>query len=57
MKDMDEGRDVDRPFLMGQVAGNIEDIKPARDIVDDMVHEAVKKIQLGNSYIQIASKI
>jgi len=49
--DMEEGRDVDLPFLMGQVAGVIKDIKPAKEIVEDMVQEAVQMLQLGNSYI------
>jgi len=30
----------DRPFLMGQCAGAIEDVKPAKEIVDEMVSQA-----------------
>ncbi|KAL0258365.1 hypothetical protein SLS55_007541 [Diplodia seriata] len=50
-KDMDEGKDVDMPFLMGQVAAVIADVKPAREIVEDMVREAVDMLRLGQSYI------
>lgn len=45
------GEDVDIPFLMGQVAGTIKDIKPAKDIVHDMVGEAVDMLKLGNTYL------
>jgi NAD(P)H-dependent flavin oxidoreductase YrpB (nitropropane dioxygenase family) len=50
-KDMDEGKDVDIPFLMGQVAGVVQDIKPARQIVDEMVAEAVDMLRLGQTFI------
>jgi len=50
-KDMDDGKDVDIPFLMGQVAGVIKDIKPAKEIVDEMVAEAVEMLRLGQTYI------
>mmetsp|Transcript_40025 Transcript_40025/g.114394 ORF Transcript_40025/g.114394 Transcript_40025/m.114394 type:complete len:347 (+) Transcript_40025:89-1129(+) len=30
----------DRPFLMGQAAGAIEDVKPAKEIVEEMVSQA-----------------
>lgn len=50
-KDLDDGKDVDPPFLMGQVAGIIQDIKPAKEIVDEMVREAVAMLKLGQTYI------
>lgn len=50
-KDMDDGKDVDVPHLMGQVAGVIQEIKPAKEIVDDMVREAVDMLKLGQTYI------
>ncbi|KAF2003425.1 2-nitropropane dioxygenase [Amniculicola lignicola CBS 123094] len=50
-KDMDEGKDVDIPFLMGQVAGVIQDIKPAGEIVQEMVAEAVEMLKLGQTYV------
>ncbi len=56
MKDMEDEKDVDMPFLMGQVAAIIKDIKPARVIVEDMVREAVEMIKLGQSYISLSAK-
>ncbi|KAF2740421.1 2-nitropropane dioxygenase [Polyplosphaeria fusca] len=50
-KDMDDGKDVDIPFLMGQVAGVIKDIQPAKEIVDEMVQEAVAMLKVGQTYI------
>jgi len=50
-KDMEEDKDVDMPFLMGQVAGVIKDIKPARQIVEDMVREASSMLIVGHSYL------
>jgi NAD(P)H-dependent flavin oxidoreductase YrpB (nitropropane dioxygenase family) len=29
------------PLLMGQAAGAVNDIRPAKDIIDDMVSEAI----------------
>jgi hypothetical protein len=51
---MDDGKDVDIPFLMGQVAGAIHDIKPAKQIVDEMVSEAVHMLKLGQTFIEAA---
>ncbi|KAF4309185.1 2-nitropropane dioxygenase NPD [Botryosphaeria dothidea] len=56
-KDMDDGKDVDIPFLMGQVAGVIRDVKPARQIVEEMVQEAVDMLRLGQSYVGAQSKL
>jgi len=50
-KDIEDDKDVDMPFLMGQVAAVITDIKPAKAIVEDMVSEAIEALQTGNSYI------
>jgi NAD(P)H-dependent flavin oxidoreductase YrpB (nitropropane dioxygenase family) len=50
-KDMDDGKDVDIPFLMGQVAGVIQEIKPAREIVNEMVQEAVDMLRVGQTYL------
>jgi len=57
MKDMEDERDVDLPFLMGQVAGVIRDIKPAREIVEDMVREAIDMLKLGQTYIGKSSRL
>ncbi|KAK4984071.1 hypothetical protein LTR66_008615 [Elasticomyces elasticus] len=56
-KDMDDGVDVDIPFLMGQVAGVIGDIKPAREIVREMVQEAVQMLEQGAVYLGRSSKL
>ena|ERR1700761_8421163 len=57
MKDMEEDKDVDLPFLMGQVSGIIKDIKPARQIIDDMVTDAVRMLELGQTYISKGSRL
>jgi len=49
--DFDQGNEVDPPHLMGQVAGAIREIKPAGEIVDDMVREAVQMLKLGAEYL------
>lgn len=52
VRDMDEGvEEVDFPFLMGQVAGAIGEVKPARVIVEEMVNEAVEMLRIGQGYI------
>jgi NAD(P)H-dependent flavin oxidoreductase YrpB (nitropropane dioxygenase family) len=56
-QDMEDGKDVDIPFLMGQVAGVIQEIKPAREIVDEMVDEAVAMLNLGQSYLGGRSRL
>lgn len=50
-KDFDDGVDIDIPFLMGQVSGAINDIKPAGDIVKEMVSEAADMLKLGHTYL------
>jgi NAD(P)H-dependent flavin oxidoreductase YrpB (nitropropane dioxygenase family) len=50
MADIENDVDVEMPFLMGQVAAIIGDIKPAGLIVEDMVREAVAMLRLGQSY-------
>lgn len=55
--DIDQGNDFDPPHLMGQVAGAIEKIQPAGEIVDDIVKEAVEQLQLGNTYLTGKSRL
>lgn len=55
-KDMDDGNDVDMPYLMGQVAGVISEIKPAKEIVEEMVRDAIQMLQKGQEYIDRGSK-
>lgn len=50
-KDMDEEKEVDIPFLMGQVAATIGEIKPAKVILDEMVSECVEILRSQQSYI------
>jgi NAD(P)H-dependent flavin oxidoreductase YrpB (nitropropane dioxygenase family) len=50
-KDFDDGVEVDIPFLMGQVAGVVTDIKPAGEIVREMVGEAVEMLKVGQGYL------
>ncbi|KIW01458.1 uncharacterized protein PV09_07215 [Verruconis gallopava] len=56
-KDMEEEKEIDMPFLMGQVSGVIKDIKPAGQIVREMVTEAVEQLKLGQTYISAESKL
>lgn len=49
--DMEEDRDVDFPYLMGVVAASINNIKPAKEIVDGMVREAVDCLRVGGGYV------
>lgn len=49
--DMEAGNEVDIPHLMGVVAGVIKDIKPAGQIVEEMVGEAVEQLKLGQTYL------
>jgi NAD(P)H-dependent flavin oxidoreductase YrpB (nitropropane dioxygenase family) len=46
-----EVEDADRPHLMGQVAGIIDKIVPAKEIVDEMVDGAVEMISRGSRYV------
>ncbi|EJT76349.1 hypothetical protein GGTG_06269 [Gaeumannomyces tritici R3-111a-1] len=55
--DMEEGvEDIDPPHLMGQVAGNIDRVQPAGEIVDEMVAGAVEMLRLGGSYLSAGAK-
>jgi NAD(P)H-dependent flavin oxidoreductase YrpB (nitropropane dioxygenase family) len=50
--DIEEGKDIDLPHLMGQVAGAIGKIQPAGEIVREMVAEAEEMLRLGSSYLE-----
>ncbi|KAH6845403.1 2-nitropropane dioxygenase [Chaetomium sp. MPI-CAGE-AT-0009] len=50
-QDLEQGNDIDLPHLMGQVAGAIQKIQPAGEIVDEMVAEAVDMLKLANVYL------
>ncbi|TVY73224.1 putative nitronate monooxygenase [Lachnellula suecica] len=49
--DMDAGVDVDVPHLSGVVAGVIKSIQPAKEIVDEMVGEAVDMLKQGQAFL------
>ncbi|EJD05740.1 2-nitropropane dioxygenase [Fomitiporia mediterranea MF3/22] len=46
-----------RAWLMGKVAGNIHDIKPAKEIVDEMITTAAKQIKQSSSYLIPQTKL
>lgn len=52
MDDLENDKDVDMPFLMGDVSASVSAIKPAAVIVQEMVDQAVVVLRVGNSYIQ-----
>jgi len=43
--------DSARPFLMGKVAAVVDEKKPAKQIVDEMVDEAVVMLQKGQKML------
>ncbi|CAK7235890.1 hypothetical protein SBRCBS47491_009448 [Sporothrix bragantina] len=49
--DNHEGDDIEMPYPMGQVAGNITKVQTAQEIVNDMVAGAVTALQQGHSYL------
>lgn len=55
--DLEKGVEPDIPFLMGQVAGVIDEIKPAGQIVKEMVEEAVQMLKIGQGYLSEKSKL
>ncbi len=50
-RDFEEDREVDMPFLMGQVAAVIGEVKSAREIVEGMVGEAVEVMRMGVGFV------
>ena len=49
--------DVERPYLMGEVAAAIRDVKPAKEIIDEMIKEAIQQLRLGSSFIDGAARL
>lgn len=45
--------EVEFPFLMGQVAAMVTDVKPARQIVEEMVREAADMIGVARGYVHV----
>lgn len=52
--DFENDREVDIPFLMGDVSASVKAIKPAGDIVREMVQQAVASLKQNGSYITSA---
>lgn len=52
MYDLEQENEVDMPFLMGQVAAIITEVKPAKVILEDMVRLAVQQLRVGATYIE-----
>jgi NAD(P)H-dependent flavin oxidoreductase YrpB (nitropropane dioxygenase family) len=46
-----------RPWLMGQAAGAIHDVKPAKAIIDEMVTTAIAILRQNNTKIQPLAKL
>ncbi|KZT52376.1 2-nitropropane dioxygenase [Calocera cornea HHB12733] len=46
-----------RPWLMGQVAGAIDKVLPAQEIVDDMVKVAVERLTAGSQLVKSKAKL
>ncbi|KAI0093939.1 2-nitropropane dioxygenase [Irpex rosettiformis] len=46
-----------RPWLMGKVAALVNDIKPAKEIVDEMVTTAAKRLNESSSFVVARSKL
>ena len=44
-----------RIFIMGQAAGAIDDVLPAKAIVDQMVDQAVEHLQVASKYVNAIS--
>ena len=49
--------DVERPYLMGEVAAAIKDVKPAKEIIDDMIKEAIQQLRMGTSFIEGGARL
>lgn len=49
--------DVERPYLMGEVAAAIRDVKPAKEIIDEMIKEAVQQLRLGSTFLEGSARL
>jgi hypothetical protein len=54
---MDDLIDQAHPFLMGKVSAVVNDLKPAKAIVDEIINGAVKQLNTGNGLLVTKSKI
>jgi hypothetical protein len=46
-----------RPWLMGRVSSLINDVLPAKTIVDNMVRDAAAQLQRGTKYVNPKAKL
>lgn len=53
----DETMDNARPFLMGKAAAVVNERKTAKEIVDEMVQEAVEAMNKGSATIVSKSRL
>ena len=49
--------DVERPYLMGEVAAAIKDVKPAKEIIDEMIKDAVQQLRLGSTFLEGSARL
>lgn len=49
--------DVERPYLMGEVAAAIKDVKPAKEIIDEMIKEAIQQLRMGSTFIEGSARL
>jgi hypothetical protein len=54
---MDDLIDQAHPFLMGKVSAVVNELKPAKAIVDEIVDGAVKQLNAGNALLTAKSKL
>ncbi|KAF8628711.1 hypothetical protein AX17_005934 [Amanita inopinata Kibby_2008] len=45
-----------RPWLMGRVAALIHEVLPAKTIIDNMVNDAARLLEYGNSLVKVSPK-
>lgn len=50
--DIENGRPVDVPVFMGQIAGSITQILPVQTIVNNMVDEAAARLRVGGNFLR-----
>ena len=56
-KNMEKLEDQAHPFLMGKVSAVVNELKPAKAIVDEIVDGAVKQMKAGSNMLTDKSKL
>jgi hypothetical protein len=54
---MDDYIDEAHPFLMGKVSAVVNELKPAKAIVDEIIDGAIGRLHAGNTLLLSKSKI